>query len=421
MYFSLTENIQRRFELELRRYWSYHPRFQNLANHIQGKFSTRERVHEGIIIKNASGNQAHLSADNFQGTVHSYVMVARVEDRPGLAIEWVREDGRAIQRNNGVFPTAPGVYYVQIDQVSDQLDYFTFFIDPLLEVIDETVALANPTTGRLHAGKFLDGTLRLFQMPGNVPLIENVNYTTDPTNGAIFLMNPLPAGSYLSADYRWPATTPEESPAVRPNNEPWTGKPDHGLVEPLPGVVLAFGRRIEPGDTMAVVVYRDRCLSALEYGGKWDLNLDFEVVARDPITQRSVLDQTVSYVWGVLRPRLSTEGIEVQGVSLGGETEEVYDDVGDDYFFTASFSVSLQTDWSMHVPIGAFITRVSEGALGSNGLLLTREQLAALTPEELQQVQSSVQMYLNSTTGLNLQSYQDPFYRPGAFTFERLT
>ena len=51
-----------------------------------------------------------------------------------------------------------------------------------------------------------------------------------------------------------------------------------------------------------------------------------------------------------LRPKLANMGLEMSDVGLG-EGEEVYDENGDDYFYTASMSLSLQTDWFIHFPV----------------------------------------------------------------------
>jgi len=397
--------------LELRRFWSYHPKFRDIVDHIQGKYSFKERPQRSIVLKNSSANQFQLAADNFQGTVFSYLHQARVDNYPGVALEWVREDAKAIRRNGGAFPSAPGIYFIEITHVAENCSYFEFFIDPLLDQINETVTMVNETTGVLQAGKYLDGTVRLFQMPGNVVLFEGINWTGDPDTGEIELLLPLTEGGWLSADYRWPGTTDADSPAIRPvdpltgNPQPWTGMPNRGLVEPLPGVVLAFGTRIEEGDRMAVVVGHNRSASAQEYGGRWALNIDFDVSARDPYAQREILDRTMLYIWGVLRSRLSTEGIEIESVNGGGESEEIYDENGDDYFYNASFSVQLQTDWSIHVPIAATIQRVTPVSLS------VEQQAALLNPEEAAALQSNFQIL--DSMGLKL--VDDPYFggRPG--------
>lgn len=427
IYFQLTENVQRRFILELRRYWSYHPKFRDdLVKNIQGKYSFRERPQMGIIVKNASGNQVRLAPDNFQGTLKSYVLAARVEKNPGLFLEWVREDSAAIKRNGGVFPTAPGVYYLTIEEVAENMSSFTFFIDPLLDVRDETLMMVNPTTGRVGPGKFLEGSLTVFLMPGNIELKENINYTTDPETGEINFFTPLAGNDFYSVDYRWPATAPGESPAVLPNDEPWTGVPNRGLIEPLPGVVLAFGRRIEAGDVMAVVVSRERQIAAREFGGRWDLSLDFDVVARDPHTQREILDQTVMYIANVLRSRLSSEGMEIDVVTMGGETEEIAYENSDDYFYGASFSVTVQTDWSLHVPVAAMIQRVEPTTAAQAQIYagLSDEEIAAIQTN-LQGVSSLLALQNGPGTvealGLGLRSFRDPFFKIGATSFEKLS
>lgn len=422
MYFVLTEAIQRRFILELRRYWQYHPKLRHIVQHIQGKYSFRERPQEGIILKNSAGNQVRLAADNFQGTVLSHASLARVENFPGVAMEWVREDALAIQRNRGVFPTAPGVYFVEIVDVADDMSTFTFYIDPLLDVQDETLRMINPTLGQVAAGRFLDGTPRVFQMPGNVQLVEGVNYATDPENGSIQLFAPLPDNDFLSVDYRWPAYTSDESPAIRPLDasgkvQYWTGMPNRALVEPLPGIVMAFGRRIEVGDRMAIVVARNRQISAMEFGGRWDLSIDFDVMARDVHVQREILDQTVMYIQGVLRSRLATEGMEIETVNLGGESEEIYDNVADDYFYNASFSVQVQTDWALQVPVVSEVQRVEALTNAQIG------ELAGLTPEEAAGFTNNLNVVENfpqavESFGLGLRSFRDPFYKGRSRTFE---
>ncbi len=51
MYNFLTEATKRRFILELRRFWQYHPKYRDIVDHIQNKYSFRERPQYGIILK----------------------------------------------------------------------------------------------------------------------------------------------------------------------------------------------------------------------------------------------------------------------------------------------------------------------------------------------------------------------------------
>jgi len=409
MYYFMTQQIQRLFAQELRGYWAYHPKYKDLPDHIQGKFSFRERPQFGIIMKNSSGNQVFLAADHFQGYVHSYVYKADVEDKPGLSVEWVKENSMAIQDNGGLFPSPPGIYYLDFCDANGNPTDKAFYVDPLLDIQDETVLQVNDTEYQLQHTGFLqdpddpqNSTLKLYQMPGNIKLIPGLQYTADPATGIITLMEPLGPQDFLSADYRVPGET----------TGPWEVFEERALIEPIPGAVLAFGRRITPGDRVAIVVQPEREIAALEYGGRWDLTLDFDVVARDPLSQREILDQSAMYLLTTARPRLSTAGVEILSVNLGGETEEVYDENADDWFFNGSFSLQLQTDWSIHVPLGITLRNVEPGGgepIAPGTAPLTPpfiEQIAALSDEEIARIQNNVRMLGD----LGLRQNFDPWY-----------
>ena len=392
----------------MRRYWSYHPKYRDIVDHIQGKYSFRERPSYGIILKTSSANHVQLSADNFVGTVQSYVQLAKFENKPGLAIEYVREDSLAMQQNGGVMPSPPGIYYIEIIERTGQPNppydvepQFEFMVDPLLEIQDETATKVDDFTWMV-LNAYLDGTTRVYEMPGGIPYVLGVNYTEDPGNGQLKIVTPLSKNRYLIASYRYPA----------PTTGPWGITENHAHKNAIPGVTLAFGRRVEVGDVMAVVVYGRRQPTAMEYGGKWDIAIDFDIVARDPFAQQEITDSTVMYLWGVCRNRLSTEGIEITSVSMGGETEEVYDENGDDYFYNASFSVQTQTDWSIHVPLAATIRRVSP---------LTVSQIAdvaGMTDDQL--LESGVSSNIQMLESLGLQSFSDPFFTGKTSTFETI-
>ena len=402
MYYFLTQQIQRVFIEELRGYWQYHPKYKDIVEHIQGKYSFRERPQFGIVLKNSSGNQAQLAADNFQGYVHSYIYLAHVDGYPNMSIEWVKENMIAVQNNGGLFPTAPGIYYIDFCDANGNPTDKEFYVDPLLNVIDETPVQINDTQYQIQHGKYLDGTLRVYRMPGNIRLYEGANYTADPDTGEITLIDDLGDDEFISVDYRCPGES----------TGPWKVHENRALIEPIPGAVLAFGRRVTPGDRLAVVVQEKRTISALEFGGRWDLSLDFDVIARDPLSQREILDQTAIYLWATARPRLSSAGVEILSISMGGETEEVYDENADDWFYNASFSLTLQTDWSIHVPLGIVIRGVEPGGgppLTPGTAPLTPpyiEQIAGLTDEQIAEIQTNMRAIAN----LGLQATFDPWF-----------
>jgi hypothetical protein len=400
MYFQLTSALKRRFIEELRRYWSYHPKYRDdLPNNIQGKFSFKERPQYGIIVKTGSGTRVDLSADNYLGIIESYCLLTRVSGKAGLSVEWVREDARAIQENNGAFPSPPGIYYLDVQEENGRL---VFYIDPLLDVYHEPVSILTETTAQLQHPP-LTGTLRLYEMPSGFKYVEGTNYTLDrdlagALTGGITLKAPLTGGRWLQADYRYPIESRGPYPLVEM----------HANNTAIPGVVLAFGRRAEVGDQLAIMVHDIRRQAYMEYGGRWDMTLEFDVMARDVYSQQEIADQSVIYLWGILRSRLSHQGIEILDVSMGGESEEVWDETGDDYIYTANFSVTAQTEWSIHVPIDAWL-RVAAPLTAAQAA-----QIAGLTDDDLPGQDGNIKVL----ESLGLEAVQDPFWSGRQGTFE---
>jgi len=404
VYFFLTSALTDLFIERIREFWGHHPRYRDLVDNIQGKYVFPQRPQRGMVIKTSGGSNVRLTWDNFQGTLHSYVYKARVGDYPGVSLEWVREDTRAIQDNNGTFPSAPGVYLLTIvDSVLDvdgvPKGQHTFQVDSVLDVRDEAVSMVNPSTGLLHR-PYLPGTLHLFELPSNYELVEGVNFEGDPETGQITLYDPLPTGLYLSADYRYAGET----------QGPFSIESDRAHYQAIPGVILAFGRRITPGDRLAIVVTDIREPVAKEYGGRWDLSVELELWTRDVDDQREITDLMLAWLPSVLRDQLAIQGVWINSVDFGGETEEPYDDNADDYFYGATISMQVQTDWQMHVPLPIRIRRVFPLRVDQLG------ELAGLSDEEVAKVENN----LKATTALHLQSFEDPFFVDLAKRYEVL-
>jgi hypothetical protein len=372
MYFFLTEAVRRRFIKELRAYWASHPRYQDIVDNIQGKYSFEERPQYGIILKTGSASKVQFSPDNFMGTGKSYLTLAKIPGYPGLSVEWVREDSLAIQQNNGKFPSQAGVYYCEMANEDE------FYVDPLLDVRDEVVTMVTPSEGILQRVPFA-GSLRLYEMPSARPFVPGRDYTIGADGVTIYLATPLVAGLSLSADYRYPGEP----------TGPWKVLPQAGINKAIPGCVLVFGRRYQKGDRWAIIVNPIREEAYLEYGGKWELSIDIDIIARDVNSQAEIADQTAMFLWANLRPNLIDEGIDVQDVSMGGETEEVYDENADDYFYNSSISMTIQTDWFMMAPI-------------VNRILGYQEDVKGL-PEDLRLV-----------------AYRDPFFFAKFQTYEKI-
>jgi hypothetical protein len=339
-----------------------------------------------------------LSADHFQGTVVAYCFLTKVYGQNGTSIEWVRENGVAIRNNNGVFPSAAGVYYIEVREEvisyrGEDVEKLVFYVDPLLEVIDERPTMLDPLLYEVSAGSFHPGSIQVYEMPGNILLYNGLNYTADATTGRITMASPLPPNTYLSVDYRHTGTSTGPFPL-----------PENGAnTEAIPGVVLAFGRRAYAGDIMAVVVTARREEVAREFGGRWEMSMDLDIMARDVYAQGEITDKTLMYLYTEARERLSREGIEITQVSMGGEAEEIYDENGDDYFFTASLSLSVMTDWAIHAPLGRTLNRAVAYTVAE------AKMVAGLSNDDLATMGSPTGLV--ATDNLGLVAVSDPWFR----------
>ncbi len=349
MYYNLVGALKRRVILELRDAFSRHPLYAKLVPWIQNKYAFDERPQFGIVVKGASANKVALSSDNFVGVIHSHVMLMNV-DAPAYPIEWVREDLAAVDENEGVFPLAAGIYYLEIvNAPTTPQEPGQFVIDPLLTVTDEAVLRFQ--SGIEHEAQLqnvpVPRTLRLW-LNKRVLLTEGTDYTVDYVTGALKLNVTAGPSSLLTADYRYSV------PSLGPIDYYWN-KSDHTS---LPGVILAFGKRGQKGDKVAVVVYEDRVEAAHAYGGKFELSFDLDILSQDPSQTEEIADLTMMYLWSQRKPVLESEGIEIVDISIGGEAEDTYDETSDTFYYNASISLQLRADWETHVPLPLVISRM---------------------------------------------------------------
>lgn len=408
-HFDLTTALKRRFILELREFWAQHPKYRDsLVDSIQGKYSFDGRPQESIVVKAGSASPVKFSADNFQGWVSSYCSLTKVYNRPGTSIEWVREDVRAIQKAGGDFPSTPGIYYISVVREPFEhqgviREYLVFYVDPLLEVLDEQPIQLDPRTYEVAQGGFHPGSLNVFELPGNLPLYEGINYSADPATGRIALVEPLPSRTSLSVDYYYTGT----------RTGPFAVEENGANNSAIPGVVLAFGRKAQDGDQMAVVVSSYREVCAKEYGGRFEMSLDIDVAARDVNAASDITDETFFYIQAQLRDRLSFEGMEIESVSLGGEGEEIYHDNTQEYFYTGSISATVYTDWSIRLPLGRTINRVYPHTVKED------QVAAALSDEQLAQYPQGFSG-LRVVAQLGLVGIQDPYFTDRSSSYEMI-
>lgn len=369
MFYYLTSSLKRRLILELQDSFSFHPIYRKITKFIQNRFAFDERPQFGIVVKGSSANKVQFSPDNFVGTIQSHVMLAYV-GQPSYPIEWVREDLELVKTQG--MPTLPGVYFLQILKAptnNEEAGYFS--IDPMLTVTDESVLRFQSGIEREAQLQQvpIQKTLRLY-VNNRFPLTEGTDYTVDYTTGAIALISRFNPNDRLSADYRYAA------PEIGPLEFYW----NTADFKTLPGIVMAFGKRAEAGQKVAVVVYQSRVDTAQAFGGKFEANFDLDVIARDTTQMGEIADLAVMYLWGQKKEILEREGIEIVDISIGGESEEPADETGDEYFYMASLSIQLRADWEIHVPLPLTISRASlTKASGEPGLQVVQNELFYLT------------------------------------------
>ena len=349
MYYYLVGALKRRLILELRDSFSRHPIYRKIVDKIQNRYSFKERPEYGIVVKGSSANKVQFDPSNFIGTVQSHVMLAQI-GQAVFPLEWVKEDLACIRSNGGAMPTPPGVYYIEITKSPDHAgDVGSFAMDPLYTVTEEPVLRFQ--TGLEQEGQLqqepLDKTLRLYQNRQFL-LTEGEDYTLSSGGQITFLRNFTPT-TVITADYRYPGESTENIPF----------KWNEANTTLLPGVVLAFGKRSEVGQKVAVVVYSDRVDAAEAYGGKYEMNFDLDILARDTTQVEEIADLTNMFLWSEKKPLLEFEGIEILDVSIGGEAEEPIDETGDNFQYTISMAVQMRADWEVHVPLPLTIPRLT--------------------------------------------------------------
>ncbi len=332
MFHYLTLEVRNLMIEELRNYWADHPRYPELSNNIQGKYSFDQRPQFGMVVKTGGANNNSLSTDNFLGTVVGYSYLAKTNKLEYGSIEWVKD--------HPFIKPPEGIYILDIVQGSPNGKYETYAVKftKYKRIVEELVFQISDTEYQL-LNTPVDGTLKLYEQPSNF-LIANNKYTFD--GGLITLEEPIPEGFTLSARYT------ELQVDEMPNVDVKADLAYHNLIE---GLVIYFGRRLRVGDQQAIVVLNEKEDVYNEYGGRFDVSVEIEIIARDVHSQADLADRTTIWMWSILRDRLATRGISMNEVSLGGESEEVYDENGDDYFYTASISTTLQTDWFLHIPL----------------------------------------------------------------------
>ena len=95
---------------------------------------------------------------------------------------------------------------------------------------------------------------------------------------------------------------------------------------------------------------------------------------------------------------------------MGGETEEIYDETADDYYYNNTLSMRVRTDWNIHVPLTVCIREATPLTLADTA------RIAALSDEDLGGEVGNIRILQD----IGLQTMTDPFFLGRNKTFETI-
>lgn len=97
MYQNMLFALKKRMLDEVEQAYNHHPAFSEKVK-VYHKFPYEQRVQYGVILRNTNASQVRMSADNYMADISSHVRLCRVDNFPGLSIEWARENSLAITK-----------------------------------------------------------------------------------------------------------------------------------------------------------------------------------------------------------------------------------------------------------------------------------------------------------------------------------
>lgn len=221
------------------------------------------------------------------------------------------------------------------------------------------------TSFQLPHTDILQQSLRI-HLPHHYKLTEGSQYSVNYSTGLITILTPalLPSKRALYVSYRYDGGQ-EDGIAFEP------GSSSNKIV---PGVVIAFGEKVENGAIGVVGTLPERVDVADIYGGRWDAGVTIAVYARSQDAMEEMADWLAVSIIGILKEQLDSQGLALTSVSNGSRSKASYIEGDQDEYYVKTISISLQTDWEIHksIPlrIEGFGSTFGESALaaGNHGV-----------------------------------------------------
>ena len=160
MYQNMLFALKKRILDEIEGAYNRHPAYSEKVK-VYHKFPYEQRVQYGAILRNTSSSQVRMSADNYMADIGSHIRLARVDNKPGLAIEWARENSLEVAKK------------IENEDVSGQVGptqrrFFTAY--PIVSGLGNTHYATNPGQIRVTVNdsptlpEFIDGKNKIVML-----------------------------------------------------------------------------------------------------------------------------------------------------------------------------------------------------------------------------------------------------------------
>jgi len=342
MFFHVINVVKNKLLHAIKQELQYHPIFKD--TYVSNHFLRKERPARAIILTSASGSHRRLSLDDLlRSAVPAFSALYRIADFPSSSIEWVEDDVEVIQQNR---LSAPGYYYVSVDEKDEYNYQWSVSIDPLFE--KREYILRNATGTETSASfSFTPIAEKVMWVYAESPDGSSIRMLYDPSqitkdieNKRIIFNQPLSRTESVFIDYRY---------AGEPFG-PFTVEANAALRNAIPGVVIAFGDRIRVGDKQVVRV-RPRIVPSYDvYSGEWDLSFDMTVLALDPNEQETLADYAATVLWAKNRAKLEDDHIILQELDIGAESTDTLIESSGEPYFMCTIGLTIKTFWEFYVP-----------------------------------------------------------------------
>lgn len=351
----LTNATKKKIIRLIKRILYSHPRYRSNSDNVSNKFSFENTPQMGVIVKSTSSDGVRLSADNYQSRQISFCMLVPYNNKPGTSIEWVRENFSALEQisnDRSIFPSPPGAYRINIEKVPDRSNNLPgiFRVKPIITIKNEPLIVFTSCSD-YHAQLLNDNIYPYstqFYLDGKVPLILGVDYSVDWDTGQVTFLQQTPVSSIVYADYR----------VNKPESPPIEFQFEESNVDAIPGVVLAFGDRAQENDEMLVVITEDRTDTADIYGGKYEVSFELTTFTKESEEREKFTDYLTTSLLSH-QNSLGFEGLEIVNITPGSESEEIYNDETEEYFYEGTINATFRVDWEIYIPIPISVRDIS--------------------------------------------------------------